>query len=67
MRGVYSNLEDKLAGAREHKRLEALPSTVLVDDYAGTVHREWGREMADPTYGSMPTDASPSRFAASVG
>jgi hypothetical protein len=48
-RDTYANYGDKLAGAREYARLEALPWPVLVDDYAGTVHREWGREMADPT------------------
>lgn len=50
LRGTYADYEEKLAGAREYQRLEALPWPVLVDDYAGTVHREWGREMADPTF-----------------
>jgi hypothetical protein len=49
LRGTYGSYADKLAGAREYRRLEALPWTVVVDDYAGTVHREWGHEMADPT------------------
>lgn len=49
LRGTYAGYADKLAGAREYRRLEALPWPLLVDDYAGTVHREWGYEMADPT------------------
>lgn len=46
----YANYEQKLEGAREYHRLEALPWPVLVDDYQGTVHRTYSREMADPSF-----------------
>jgi hypothetical protein len=49
LRDTYADYDEKLAGAREYQRLEALPWPIVVDDYAGTVHREWGFEMADPT------------------
>ena len=49
-RGAYRSYEEKLEGAREHRRLEDLPWPVLVDDFAGTVHRAYSREMADPSF-----------------
>lgn len=32
------------------QREEALPWTLLVDDFAGTVHRAYSEEMADPVF-----------------
>jgi len=49
-RGAYRSYEEKLEGAREGKREEGLPWPVLVDDYAGTLHRAYGREMTDPIF-----------------
>ena len=49
LRGPYRNYEEKLEDAREYKRDEGIGWTVLVDDYAGTVHRTFSREMADPS------------------
>ncbi len=37
-------------GARQYKREERLPWPVLVDDLAGTVHRTYSGEMADPVF-----------------
>jgi hypothetical protein len=50
LRGPYRSYEEKLAEAREYKREEGIEWTVLVDDYAGTVHRAYSREMADPVF-----------------
>lgn len=49
-RGAYRNYGEKLEGAQEYKRLESLPWPVVVDDYQGTVHRAYSREMADPSF-----------------
>lgn len=49
-RGTYRSYEEKLEGAREGKREEGTPWTVLVDDYAGTWHRAYGSEMTDPVF-----------------
>jgi hypothetical protein len=49
-RGRYLNYDDKLESAREYQRLEGIDWPVLVDDYAGTVHRTYSREMADPSF-----------------
>lgn len=46
----YSTYAEKLEGARLYKREEALPWTLLVDDFAGTVHRAYSEEMADPVF-----------------
>ncbi len=50
LRGPYRSYEEKLEGAREYRRQEALPWPVLVDDLAGTVHRAYSGEMADPVF-----------------
>jgi hypothetical protein len=39
-----------LEDVREYKREEGIDWPVLVDDYAGTVHRAYSREMADPSF-----------------
>jgi hypothetical protein len=49
-RGRYLGYGDKLESAREYQRLESIDWPVLVDDYAGTVHRAYSREMADPSF-----------------
>jgi hypothetical protein len=49
-RGRFENDEQKMAGARDYQQLEQIPWPVLVDDYAGTVHRTYSNEMADPTF-----------------
>ena len=49
-RGGFANYEEKLDSAREFARLESIPWRVLVDDYDGTTHRVYSREMADPTF-----------------
>ena len=49
-RGTYRSYEEKLESAREGKREEGIPWTVLVDDYAGTTHRAYSREMTDPVF-----------------
>lgn len=49
-RGGYRTYARKREEAREYKRLERLPWSVLVDDLEGTVHRAYSREMADPTF-----------------
>jgi hypothetical protein len=49
-RGRYLDYGEKLESAREFKRLESIDWPVLVDDYAGTVHRTYSREMADPSF-----------------
>lgn len=49
-RGRYLDYRDKLESAREYQRLEGIDWPVLVDDYAGTVHRQYSREMADPSF-----------------
>ncbi len=46
----YETYEEKVEGAREYKRLEGLDWPVLVDDYQGTVHRQYSAEMADPSF-----------------
>ncbi len=50
LRGPYQSYEEKLEEAREYKREEGIEWPVLVDDYAGTVHRVYSREMADPSF-----------------
>lgn len=50
LRHAYRSYQEKVEGAREFSREEELPWTVLVDDYAGTVHRTYSREMADPVF-----------------
>jgi len=50
LRGPYHSYEEKLAEAREYKREEGIEWPVLADDYAGTVHRTYSREMADPVF-----------------
>lgn len=50
LRGAYRTYEEKLEGAREYEREEELPWTLLVDDLAGTVHRVYSGEMADPVF-----------------
>ncbi len=49
-RGGFANYGEKLEGAREFAQLESIPWRVLVDDYEGTTHRAYSREMADPTF-----------------
>lgn len=49
-RGPYRSYEEKLEGAREGKREEGIPWTVLVDDYTGKVHWAYSHEMADPVF-----------------
>lgn len=49
-RGSYRTYEEKLEGAREYSRQEQLPWPVVVDDLAGTVHRTYSQEMADPVF-----------------
>ena len=49
-RGTYRSYEEKLEGAREGRREEGIPWTVLVDDYAGTWHRTYSSEMTDPVF-----------------
>lgn len=49
-RGPYRSYEEKLEGAREGKREEGIPWTVLVDDYAGKTHRVYSSEMTDPVF-----------------
>ena len=46
----YQTHAEKVEGAREYKREEALPWTLLVDDFGGTVHRSYSEEMADPVF-----------------
>ncbi len=48
--GTYRSYEEKLEDARDYKRDEGIDWPVLVDDYAGTVHRTYSREMADPSF-----------------
>ena len=50
LRGAYRTYEEKLEGAREYKRQEDLPWPLLIDDYAGTVHKAYSGEMADPVF-----------------
>ena len=50
LRGPYQSYEEKLEEAREYKVEEGIEWPVLVDDYAGTVHRTYSREMADPVF-----------------
>ncbi|CAA9221282.1 MAG: hypothetical protein AVDCRST_MAG76-718 [uncultured Acidimicrobiales bacterium] len=50
LRHRYSTFDQKLEGAREYKEQEQLPWPVLVDDLAGTMHREYSQGMADPTF-----------------
>ena len=49
-RAPYRSYEEKLESAQEYKREEGIPWTVLVDDYAGTAHRAYSREMTDPVF-----------------
>ena len=49
-RGTYRGYREKLEGAREGKREEGIPWTVLVDDYAGTWHRAYSSELTDPVF-----------------
>ncbi len=49
-RGTYRSYEEKFEGAREGRREEGIPWTVLVDDYAGTWHRAYSSEMTDPVF-----------------
>jgi hypothetical protein len=49
-RGRYLDYSDKVESAREYQRLEGIDWPVLVDDYAGTVHRQYSKEMADPSF-----------------
>lgn len=49
-RGAYRSYQEKLESTREGKREEGIPWTVLVDDYAGTAHRAYSREMTDPVF-----------------
>ncbi len=46
----YQTYAEKVEAARRYKREEALPWTLLVDDIAGTVHRAYSEEMADPVF-----------------
>jgi hypothetical protein len=46
----YRSYEEKLESAREYKREEGIPWTVLVDDLSGKVHRTYSREMTDPVF-----------------
>ena len=46
----YQTYAEKVEAARRYKREEALPWTLLVDDFAGTVHRAYSEEMADPVF-----------------
>ncbi len=39
-----------MEGARQYKREEGIPWPVLVDNLAGTVHRTYSGEMADPVF-----------------
>ena len=50
LRGPYRSYEEKLEDARRYKREEGLPWPLLVDDLAGTVHRTYSGEMADPVF-----------------
>ncbi len=50
LRGPYGSYAEKLEEAREYKREEGIEWPVLVDDYAGTTHRAYSREMADPAF-----------------
>lgn len=50
LRGAYRNHEEMLEDARAYKRAEGIEWPVLVDDYEGTVHRTYSREMADPSF-----------------
>jgi hypothetical protein len=49
VRGTYADYGEKLAGPASTSVWRPLPWPIVVDDYAGSVHREWGFEMADPT------------------
>jgi hypothetical protein len=49
-RGRYPDYGAKLESAREYKQLENIDWPVLADDYEGTVHRAYSREMADPSF-----------------
>lgn len=49
-RDAYRSYAEKLEGAREGRREEGIPWTVLVDDYAGTTHRAYSSEMTDPVF-----------------
>jgi len=49
-RAPYRSYEEKLDSAREYKRDEDIPYTVLVDDYAGMWHRTYSSEMTDPVF-----------------
>ncbi len=50
LRGAYHTYEEKHEGAQEHKRQEELPWPLLVDDYAGTVHKTYSGGMPDPVF-----------------
>ncbi len=50
LRGAYRSYEEKLEEAREYKREEGIEWPVLVDDFSGTAHRAYSREMADPVF-----------------
>ncbi len=45
----YTSLEQKMQDAREYRRQESLPWTVLVDDLEGTTHQVYGG-LSDPAY-----------------
>ena len=49
-RAPYRSYEEKLDSAREYKREEGIPWTVLADDHAGTWHRAYSSEMTDPVF-----------------
>ena len=50
LRGPYQNHDEMLEDARAYKRDEGIDWPVLADDYEGTVHRTYSREMADPSF-----------------
>lgn len=50
LRGPYRNHDEMLEDARAYKRDEGIDWPVLADDYEGTVHRTYSREMADPSF-----------------
>ncbi len=49
-RGRYLDHKDKIRSAQEYKQLEDIAWPVLIDDYQGTVHRQYSQEMADPSF-----------------
>lgn len=49
-RAPYRSYGEKLDSAREYKRDEEIPWTVLADDYAGTWHRAYSSEMTGPVF-----------------